>query len=328
MTDQFYIRIRGRVQGPFDTEKLRNLARRGQFSRLFEVSPDGQQWQSAKEFPELFATPQSAVNPAGSSAYQATGNNSGSGSQGSTGASAATGTAGGSAGYQPASSSAPSPATWYYAYGGREQGPVDFQTLVSMFISRQLTPETEVWNQGMVQWVAASSVPGLVPANPSAAERQSNSTSTSSTADLKSSASDQVSETTIRILVESRPWVTFLSVMGFVYAAFMMAGGIFQLIIGARSGVFPVTSAGLMSMLMSLVIAFGSWLLVSFAGGISNLQRSRRTSTLDRALATLKTLWVYLGIILIVILTFAILMAIVIVSIAGSVAGSMPDFDT
>ncbi len=62
LSDQFYIRVRGRVQGPFDSEKLRQLARRGQFSRMHEISVDGQQWEPAKERPELFAPPAATAN--------------------------------------------------------------------------------------------------------------------------------------------------------------------------------------------------------------------------------------------------------------------------
>src|SRR5438477_13017587 len=62
LSDQFYIRVRGRVQGPFDSEKLRQLARRGQFSRMHEISVDGQQWEPAKERPELFAAPAVAIS--------------------------------------------------------------------------------------------------------------------------------------------------------------------------------------------------------------------------------------------------------------------------
>ena len=56
MEDQLYVRIRGRVQGPFDTEKLRALVRRGQLSRMHEVSNDGNDWKQASEYSELFAT--------------------------------------------------------------------------------------------------------------------------------------------------------------------------------------------------------------------------------------------------------------------------------
>ena len=49
-----YTRIRGRVSGPYNVEKLRTLARRGQLSRLHELSINGVSWQPAADYPQLF----------------------------------------------------------------------------------------------------------------------------------------------------------------------------------------------------------------------------------------------------------------------------------
>src|SRR5258708_33548221 len=44
---QYFIRVRGKVLGPFTLEKLKALRARGQFSRIHEVSTDRQDWQPA-----------------------------------------------------------------------------------------------------------------------------------------------------------------------------------------------------------------------------------------------------------------------------------------
>ncbi|MEN6449924.1 MAG: serine protease [Thermoguttaceae bacterium] len=49
MESQLYIRIRGRVLGPYDQQTLKLLAQRGQFSRIHEVSRDGVNWFPAYE---------------------------------------------------------------------------------------------------------------------------------------------------------------------------------------------------------------------------------------------------------------------------------------
>ena len=54
MENRLYIRIRGRVLGPYDREKLHLMARRGQFGRMHEVSEDGVAWQPASTYGELF----------------------------------------------------------------------------------------------------------------------------------------------------------------------------------------------------------------------------------------------------------------------------------
>jgi hypothetical protein len=53
---------------------------------------------------------------------------------------------------------------WYFAQAGQQQGPFPESTLRQMLASGQLSPADVVWRQGMPQWVAAGSVPGLLPA--------------------------------------------------------------------------------------------------------------------------------------------------------------------
>ena len=55
MENQLYVRIRGRILGPYDQEKLQSLARRGQLSRMHELSVDAMNWVQASTYPELFA---------------------------------------------------------------------------------------------------------------------------------------------------------------------------------------------------------------------------------------------------------------------------------
>ena len=54
MDTQLYIRVRGRVLGPYDQEKLQSLARRGQLSRMHEISEDATNWVHASAYPQLF----------------------------------------------------------------------------------------------------------------------------------------------------------------------------------------------------------------------------------------------------------------------------------
>lgn len=52
----YWIRNRGRIQGPLSLERIKGLMRRGRFSRHFHVSLDKKEWLPAEEFPELFET--------------------------------------------------------------------------------------------------------------------------------------------------------------------------------------------------------------------------------------------------------------------------------
>jgi len=55
VSELYFVRIRGRVQGPFDLEKLQQMVRRGRLSRIHELSSDRKSWCSAAENPELFS---------------------------------------------------------------------------------------------------------------------------------------------------------------------------------------------------------------------------------------------------------------------------------
>ena len=53
---------------------------------------------------------------------------------------------------------------WYYASGGQQQGPVPLESLKQMLASGQVQPGDLVWSQGMPNWAAANTVPGLIDA--------------------------------------------------------------------------------------------------------------------------------------------------------------------
>lgn len=63
MGDQYFLRIQGRVIGPFTVEKLKSLRARGQFGRFHEVSIDRQNWAAAATIEQLLTGIQ---QPAGS----------------------------------------------------------------------------------------------------------------------------------------------------------------------------------------------------------------------------------------------------------------------
>jgi hypothetical protein len=168
MEQLLYIRVRGKVQGPFSPEKLQAMARRGQFSRLHEVSEDGKKWVRASTYPDLFVAsasgpPQRVVAPA----------------PGRQASSPAVRTAEAYSVRLPdelPSAKDPPPASpreqsWYYAAGSTQQGPVGFAMLQTLASSGQIAPDDLVWSDGMLDWTPAWKVPGLLrsPAAPPAA---------------------------------------------------------------------------------------------------------------------------------------------------------------
>jgi hypothetical protein len=264
---------------------------------MHEVSLDGQNWEPAKERPELFASPVVRT---------ATPTNRADSNGGHTSKATSEEYGGDQKGHEARATPAASKSeAWYYVYGGTEQGPVDFATLSDMMANRQLPADTEVWRNGMAEWVPANTVPGLV-AN----------TVSSASVGHSSEKSYEVNAGVVRVLVESRGWIIFISVFAFIYAALQLAGGLLMIIVGPRLA--ADTALGLMQMISSVVIGFGGWLLMSYAGGVERFHRRLDEDSLSMALATLKTLWTYIGIVLIVSLAAAAIIIVMALSMAGS----------
>ncbi len=153
MPSQYYIRTRGVVRGPFPPEKLKELARRGQFSRAYHVSVDGESWEPAADHPELLP---SAIDvkirkqPIGTDSEDS--------------------------GYDLAEPAAqnvvlgasttnadqsPDSTNWYFASSGQESGPVSFTELRRLVLRGELHYNDPVWTEGMADWIEALSVPEL-----------------------------------------------------------------------------------------------------------------------------------------------------------------------
>ena len=112
---QLYVRVRGKVTGPFGLPQLKSLRDRGQFRRFHEVSEDRKSWTPASSILELFPQTESrsAGQPEGQSADAQT-----------------TGVL-----KQPRSAGTTMQGTaqWYYVDGdGKEIGPVSREHLVEL----------------------------------------------------------------------------------------------------------------------------------------------------------------------------------------------------
>lgn len=148
MSEQFFIRLRGRIQGPFSSDQLQALAKRGQFSRTYEVSTDGLNWSRATSWPELFPAqtdfvPIELTTPAEEAALPPE--------------------------PPPATAAPKSDDLWHYCQLGTNYGPVDFTHLQYLAKTGQIQPDDLVWKEAFKGWIAAGSVPGLFTANAGAA---------------------------------------------------------------------------------------------------------------------------------------------------------------
>lgn len=290
MENQLYIRMRGRVLGPYDQEKLQSLARRGQLSRMHELSSDATNWVRASTYPELFVSadpPPATVTQDGLGEVRVPGKEDG----------------------QPRRASGQ---RWWYGKNGAEAGPVDQATLQQMLATGSLSPEDIVWSDGMTQWVPARQVPGLLPATGTF------SPSPSGTAGAK----DDLPASLCKAIANSRPWVIFIAVVSFIYAGLVVVAGIFELIQGARDHAAPVVASALFALIFGVDVAAGGFLLSTYASRIASLRYGSHGMVLEKALDTLHTFWVYVGINLIVFLAFFVFLLVWMIAVGGTLPWS------
>ncbi|MBW3599837.1 MAG: DUF4339 domain-containing protein [Planctomycetes bacterium] len=296
MDETLYIRIRGRVQGPFDQEKLQQLARRGQLSRIHEVSPDGAAWRKAGDYPELFVSsaPSSGVS----------GVNHGRQS---------------SPALAPAGSPAAAEPQWYYARNGSQHGPTRFAELQQLAATAQLAPTDAVWCEGMSEWTAAQGVRGLFPASPAPAEATRQRGARGDEDDR--APSSKLSAGLGRTIGDSQTWVMFIVVFGYIFAGLMITGGVL-LMIGIADDNVNAGFIGtvLMWFLYAGVLITGSVLLNRYHGAVVRFLQSRSEARLDAALRRLRSFWIFIGIVLIVITVNMVVGMVFLFSMAASFA--------
>lgn len=157
---QYYIRNRGRIQGPFDPQALQSLARRGRFARHHEISHDQKVWFLASEYPELFPerpAPRTTRQEVASEPIHPERERDAMADELT---------------LEPQSVNSPAPTPppqsdeqnhWYYISNQQETGPVKPSELISLLKQNQIAPDTYVWNSTLPDWVSANTLPELFP---------------------------------------------------------------------------------------------------------------------------------------------------------------------
>jgi hypothetical protein len=277
MSSQYFMRVRGRVLGPYDEEKLQSLARRGQLSRMHELSTDGVSWTRASSFPDLFvgavietmAIAVTQVQEAASAGEAHSGSDS-------------------------TTSSAPQ-SQWFYTSGGSQRGPVDYSQLQLLVASGQLGVDDQVWTDGMPAWVAASAIPGLARSASGAGNiRQFD----------EAAGNQKLPAAVIKSAVSSRPWAILVAAVIDICAVMSLIGSFMWLIIGARLGSAPIVGNAIVTALLSLAWIVGGLLLHNYCRKLSELEFGKDAVLAEKALDALRAFWVFTGIYLIVLLAF------------------------
>lgn len=127
---KYWIRLRGKTRGPFAVSQLRQMAARGQFGKLHQISSDGNDWRSASTLLASFS---------GKQTDQA----------------------------EPEPEQAPAPvesADWFYVLANQRLGPVTESQLRHQLREAYIPGVALVWQKGMDDWIeAAEAFPDSLP---------------------------------------------------------------------------------------------------------------------------------------------------------------------
>ena len=149
MEQNFYVRIRGKVMGPFPVSQLRSLRDRGQLQSFHEVSVDRLRWSPATTIIELFPLASVQIN-------NQTEKNSGAALSSGFHSLPSDPLIGQSLGSSGSSQLSGMMEGWYVADDlGNRQGPIDATTFKIMIDSGQVNLETMLWRHGMTDWISA-----------------------------------------------------------------------------------------------------------------------------------------------------------------------------
>ncbi|MEO1527286.1 MAG: DUF4339 domain-containing protein [Planctomycetota bacterium] len=136
--ERVFVRFRGRTIGPFTPDKLRDMVRRGQVTRMHELSGDGLSWMKADEFGNFFPQQTSYSADLNASASEVPPDGMGGPAK------------------PPANENAQ--AQWYAHVNGEKQGPVSMDQMRLYHEAKILKKDSLVWRSGMDAWRPAGEV--------------------------------------------------------------------------------------------------------------------------------------------------------------------------
>ena len=136
----------------------------------------------------------------------------------------------------------------------------------------------------------------------------------------------EVSERTVQLMYQTRPWVLFLSVLMFIGSAFMVLGGLamfgMSAVAGSGSSGLGMGMMGLMYLPFAALYVYPAKKLWGYGSAIGRMTTSRSTTDLEAALGEQKSFWKFLGIMTIVM--FAIYIVFFIgLAVFGAAAAAM-----
>jgi hypothetical protein len=156
----YFVRVKGKIMGPYGIEALRRYAREGRLSRIHEISADRVQWNPAGEYEDLFPA---AATVAAPSALPSRSSPSPARSPSASASHVSGRTPAASAGeiaLKPPAASLTA-AKYYYAKEGTSYGPIAISVLRLLAEKGTLHADDLVWHEGAQTSTPAAEIPAL-----------------------------------------------------------------------------------------------------------------------------------------------------------------------
>jgi sorbitol-specific phosphotransferase system component IIC len=277
LSEKYFVRFKGRVLGPLTAAKTAELVKRGQISRMHELSPDRQTWLKAEEFPEFF--------PAKS---------------GSTSSISA----------DDSNASTTAEASWYAQINDESKGPGSETQLRAWVAQGIVTADSLIWTTGLDEWGAASDLRPDLFATASVQEMTASTSSTSQRDERHGHASDSL----LIELVQGKFWVFYVAVVAIVFGCVALLVSTYQFFDGvAESRISNAARSRAISSLLSLVLnGLFLWCAITFlrfGNSLTRLKFDASESSVVQVVQRLNGLWRALGIFTSVFLTVVVLFA-------------------
>lgn len=140
--------------------------------------------------------------------------------------------------------------------------------------------------------------------------------------DSSGGGADPTLDRSASMLLQTKPWVRFISIMMFIGSVFMVLAGIFMMVSGAAGGPPGVSvGVGVVYIAMASIYTIPAVFLWKYADRIALFVQERSTGTLASALEAQKSFWKFVGILMLVIM--AIYAVIIVFAIVAGVVASM-----
>jgi hypothetical protein len=277
--DQIYVRFKGKTLGPLTAERVQGLIKRGQITRMHELSSDGLSWSRAEEFGGFFTKPEVEQSlretPAKGSGKSETNIQS-----------------------RPRPGEPPSDAIeWYAHLQDKSHGPLTTDSLYAMVNDGKIKAATLVWRSGFDDWLPAeSAIPNLFgDENRSALTSMPNNSVGESNRPLSQLA---------KPLTEPRGWILFLSISAIVYGTLSVLYFVIVMIASSNRSLTPLQGServifGLAGITFNGLWITGAVLLLRYARELKSGLLSTEMDLVNAARRQ-RAFWVYTGIVVLI----------------------------